>query len=122
MEPYPFIEAAGILLGLDVNLRGPEVADGGLDGMEHYLAAITTATLRSDDTADGDLLHVGSGRADPGKGYYAVTGGEPEMDGGKVIIVKILIDAVLLYNEHRAAHLKEAVELCGGQGREGFNV
>ena len=62
-ETYTFVEASGIFLGLDVDVCCIEMLNGRINGVKHDLLAVTFAAFGGDDPADGDLLHVGFGRA-----------------------------------------------------------
>ena len=62
-ETYTFVEAFGIFLCLDIDECCTEMLNGCIDGMKHDLLAIALAPFCCDDSADGNLFHVGSGRA-----------------------------------------------------------
>lgn len=113
------VEAAGVFLGFEVDAGGGEAGAGGFDGGEHDPAAVTLAADGGDDAADGDFFHVGAGGADAAEGEDGAGGvGEPEVDGGLVVGVHVLVDAVLFDDEDGAADLQQRVEFRDGQVAE----
>ena len=71
------VEAFRVFLGLDVDDPGIEMLPGRGDALQHDPLAIALAPLCCDDSADGNLFHVGSGRAYTSQGDKLVFDGQP---------------------------------------------
>ena len=82
------------------------------------VVCIAFTAYGSDDTTDGDLLHVSAGRTYASQGNDLAGKRQPQMNSCLVIVVKVLIDTVLLDHEHLAAYPQEFVEFVSRELRE----
>ena len=108
-ESYTFVEASGIFLRFDIDECCTEMLHSCIDGMKHDLLAVAFAPLGCDDSADGNLIHVSSGRAYTSQGDDLVFDGQPQVEGLLVVAIKVLIDAVLLDHKDFATHSQQFV-------------
>ena len=99
-EPDLFIESSGILLGLYINAVRPKMPASCLYAFKHNPFSEAIAALCGDNTPYRHLVHMGTGRADSAYRNNFIAVGEPDMDGGLVISVEVLIDAVLLHDKN----------------------
>ena len=74
--------------------------------MEHDLFAIAFTTHGGNDSANRNLLHVGTSRTYTSQSYNLVGYCQPQVNGCLIISVQILINAVLFNHEYLATHSK----------------
>lgn len=99
-EPDLFIESSGILLGLYIDTFCAKTITGCFNSIQHNPFSEAIATLCGDNTPYRHLVHMGTSRADSAYRNNFIAVGEPDMDGGLVISVNVLIDAVLLHDKN----------------------
>ena len=99
-EPDLFIESSGLLLGLDIDKLYAKLITGCFNSLQHNPFSEAFAALCSDYPPDRYLVHMGTSRADSAYRHYFIALREPYVDRGFVVSVKVLIDAVLLYDKH----------------------
>lgn len=114
------VELTSVFLRFDIDQGSTQMLLCSGDGSQHDLATIAFATLSSDDTANGDLVHVCSFRTDTRQGYRLIIDREPEMDGRLVVAIEILIGTVLLHDKDISTNTQQFVEFVDGQLLEGF--
>ena len=83
--------------------------------MKHDLFAIAFAPFGRNDSANGDFLHVSTGRTHTSQCHHFICCSQPQVDGLLVVSVHVLIDTVLLNHEHLATHSQEFVEFVNGK-------
>lgn len=99
-EPDLFIESSGILLGLNIDTLCAKIITGCFNSLQHNPFSEAIVALCGDYPSDRDLVHMGTGRADSAYRNNFIAVGEPDMDGGLVISVEVLIDTVLLHDKN----------------------